>query len=390
MRGSVTPVPGSPEEPIGTVVDDPAPVQVPLALPSSAAVTAQAVTGTSSGTDPVGVVARCDGSHEFDALPATATTALHALIGASPSTGAPWLTSSVGTSLTSGKPALGMHIPVAVPYTSAMTPQTVAGVYRSANWPCCVTVLGCWGQVAVLLPSISAITSHTVTGTAASITPFCVVVPFVPLWSQLLDVSPTKPTFTAQMLTGASTLTAAVCVVDEEGWPAISPSEDVARPRRPIALFWAVMGTLTVPMAPSWFSPTELVEQLLFAPASSPMESEQAFTGALTLTRGDACVVVFVPVVALGPGSVVLPISLPSAVTGSEVESGSVVRGGSGLVAGVEPGAVAAGTEAQPTCSGEPAQRPAAWPVRSPRRWRSRRSAPRIGGGWVGSPHPPG
>ena len=73
-------------------------------------------------------------------------------------------------------------------------------------------------------------------------------------------------------------------------------------------------------------SPTELVEQLLFAPASSPMESEQAFTGAFTLTRGDACVVVFVPVGVLGPGSVVLPISLLSAVTGSEVESGSVVK----------------------------------------------------------------
>jgi hypothetical protein len=126
VTGSVTPVPGFPGLPIGTDVE-PAPVQVPLAFPLSAAVTAQAVTGTLTGTFPVGVVARCDGSHEFVALPATATTTLHALIGTTPSIGAPWLTLLVGRSLTSGKPALGMHIPVAVPYTSAMTPQTVAG-----------------------------------------------------------------------------------------------------------------------------------------------------------------------------------------------------------------------------------------------------------------------
>jgi hypothetical protein len=102
-----------------------------------------------------------------------------------------------------------------------------------------------------------------------------------------------------------------------------------------------VTGALTVPIAPSWFSPTELVEQLLCAPASSPTESEQAFTGALTLTRGDDCVVVFVPVVASCPGRRVLPIALPSAVIGTEIESGNVVRGASGFVAGATTGAAA-------------------------------------------------
>ncbi len=96
----------------------------------------------------------------------------------------------------------------------------------------------------------------------------------------------------------------------------------------------AVMGTLIVPMVPNWFSPTELVAQLLFAPASSPMESEQALTGALTLTTGDVCVVVLVPVVAFCPGRSVLPISLASAVIGTEIDTGSPVRGASGFVAG--------------------------------------------------------
>lgn len=105
---------------------------------------------------------------------------------------------------------------------------------------------------------------------------------------------------------------------------------------------WAVTGTLTVPMVPSWFSPTELVEQLLCAPASSPTESEQAFTGALTLTKGDDCVVVFVPVVASCPGRRVLPMSLASAVIGIEIESGNAVRGASGLVAGAATGAAGA------------------------------------------------
>jgi hypothetical protein len=84
-------------------------------------------------------------------------------------------------------------------------------------------------------------------------------------------------------------------------------------------------------MAPSWFSPTELVEQLLCAPARSPTESEQAFTGALTLTKGDDCVVVFVPVLASCPGRRVLPITLASAVIGNEIESGNAATGARGF-----------------------------------------------------------
>ena len=61
------------------------------------------------------VVARCEGSHELLVVPATATTTLQALTGMMPSTGALWLTSSVGRSLTRGKPASGMHMPVAAP-----------------------------------------------------------------------------------------------------------------------------------------------------------------------------------------------------------------------------------------------------------------------------------
>ena len=96
-----------------------------------------------------------------------------------------------------------MHMPLAVPSTSAMTPQTVTGTKTSASWPDCDTVFGSCGQLAVLFPSISAITSHTVTGTAASITPFWVTVPLVPVRLQSLAVFPTRPTFTEQMLTGA-------------------------------------------------------------------------------------------------------------------------------------------------------------------------------------------
>ena len=59
--GIVTPVPGVPGVPIGIPVV-PDPVHMPDALPSSAAVTEQTVTGTLTGTEPVGVVARCVGS----------------------------------------------------------------------------------------------------------------------------------------------------------------------------------------------------------------------------------------------------------------------------------------------------------------------------------------
>ena len=70
-------------------------------------------------------------------------------------------------------------------------------------------VSGNCGQPATLLPSISAITSQTVTGTSASTTPVCDVVPFVPVRLQPLAVFPASPTLTEQMLTGAATLIAA-------------------------------------------------------------------------------------------------------------------------------------------------------------------------------------
>ena len=72
----------------------------------------------------------------------------------------------------------------------------------------------CCGQFAELLPSISTITSQTVTGTSASTAPVCVAGPLVPVVSQPLDVFPTSPTLTEQMLTGASALMAPFCDVD--------------------------------------------------------------------------------------------------------------------------------------------------------------------------------
>jgi len=161
--GIVTPVPGVPGVPIEMPVV-PAPVHTPDALPSSAAVTEQTVTGTLTGTEPVGVVAGCVGSHELLAVPATATTTLQALTGITPSMGALLLTVSVGRSFTSGNPVSDMHMPFAVPSTSAMTPQTVAGTKRSASWPDCDTVLGSCGQLAVLFPSTSAMTSRDAKG----------------------------------------------------------------------------------------------------------------------------------------------------------------------------------------------------------------------------------
>ena len=118
-----------------------------------------------------------------------------------------------------------------------------------------------------------------------------------------------------------------------------------------MALSSAVMGTLIVPMAPTWFRPTEVVEQLLEAPASRPMDSEQRLIGASTLASGEDCFVVLVPVVAFCPGSRVLPISLASAVIGMEMETGSAVRGASGLVAGAAAG-TAAGAAARPVVAG--------------------------------------
>jgi hypothetical protein len=341
VTGSVTPVPGPPGVPIGIVVDS-APVHVPLELPSRAAVTAQIVTGALTGTDPVGVVAWCEGSQVLLAEPATATTTLHALTGMTPSTGALWLTSLVGRSLTRGNPASGMHIPLAEPSTSTIAPQAVTGMKTSASWPCWFTSSGRCGQFAELLPSISAITSQTVTGTSASTTPVCVTGPFVPVVLQSLEVFPTSPTLTEQMLTGTLALMAPFCVVDAEDCPLVSPSAEAAWPSSPIALSCAVIGTWTFPIGPVWFSPTEVVEQLLLASANRPTESEQAFTGALTLAKGDDCPVVLVPVVESCPGRSVLPISFASAVIGTEMGTGEEVNGASGSEAGGTAGVLGA------------------------------------------------
>jgi hypothetical protein len=193
----------------------------------------------------------------------------------------------------------------------------------------------------VLLPSISAITSHTVTGTSASTTPVWLTGPLVPVVLQSLDVFPTSPTLTAQMLTGTLALMAPSCVVDAEVCPLVSPSAEAAWPSRPMALSCAVIGTLTLPIAPIWFSPTDVVEQLLLASAKRPTESEQAFTGAFRFTRGDDCTVVFVPVVESCPGRSVLPISFAKAVIGTEMETGKDVNGASGFEAGAAAGVLA-------------------------------------------------
>ena len=91
-----------------------------------------------------------------------------------------------------------------------------------------------------------------------------------------------------------------------------------------MALSWAVMGTLTSPMPPSSFNPTEVVEQLLPASASNAdREGACVDRQALALTRGDDWVVVLVPLAESCPGSSVLPIPLARAVIGTG-------RGGTG------------------------------------------------------------
>jgi hypothetical protein len=85
VTGTVAPVPGVPVD----VELELEPAQVPPALPSSAAETAQAEMGAKTGMDPLGdVVETCEGSHELLAEPSTATTTLHAFTGMTPSTGA--------------------------------------------------------------------------------------------------------------------------------------------------------------------------------------------------------------------------------------------------------------------------------------------------------------
>jgi len=106
VTGAVAPVPGLPGVPIGVELDS-APSHVPVESPSSAAATAQTVTGADTGAEPVAAVPTWEGSHELLAVPSTATTTLHALTGMTPSTGALWLPSLVGRSLTSGNPGVG-------------------------------------------------------------------------------------------------------------------------------------------------------------------------------------------------------------------------------------------------------------------------------------------
>ena len=279
------------------------------------------MTGTLTGTEPVGVVARCVGSHELLAAPATATTTLQALTGITPSMGALWLTVSVGRSFTSGNPVSGMHVPFAVPSTSATTLQTVAGAKTSASWPVCATVLGCCGQLAVLFPSISAMTSQTVTGTGASITPFCVTVPLVPVGLQLLEVCPTRPTFTGD----AHRHVRVDGAVLRRRRRRLAGGQPERRRRVAEEADGVVLGGDRRADRPDG---TKLVQAdrsrraAAEAPASRPTESEQTFIGAFTLASGDDCVVVLVPVVASCSGSGVRPISLARAVIGMEMREG--------------------------------------------------------------------
>jgi hypothetical protein len=135
----------------------------------------------------------------------------------------------------------------------------------------------------------------------------------------------------AQRLIGTAALMAPFWVVEAADWPVVNPSEEAAAPKSPIALYSAVIGMLMVPIAPSWSIPTEVVEQLLFAPARRPMDSEHALIGASRLISGDDWVVVFVPLSAFWPGSNELPISFASNVIGSDKDNGSAVNGESGL-----------------------------------------------------------
>ena len=168
-------------------------------------------------------------------------------------------------------------------------------------------------------------TSQTVTGTPASTTPDCVVGPLVPLVSQSLAVFPTSPTLTEQIVTGASALIAPFCDVDAD-CPLDNPSAAAAWSNSPTALSCAVIGALTLARPPVWLRPTDVVEQLLPASATTPTESEQALMGASALATGDDCPAVFVPVVVFRPGSTVLPTTFDLAVTGAATSAFGVAE----------------------------------------------------------------
>ena len=296
VSGTVAPLPGLVGVPIGAPVE-PLPTQVPLASPLRDAATAQTVTGAKTGADPVAVVSVWDGSHELFAVPATATTTLHAFTGMTPSTGALWLPSLVGRSLTSGNPASGMHMPLAEPSTSTTAPQAVTGAEDVGG----LTLLG--GGVGLLGAVRRAVAVDLGDHVADGDRDVGIDRPRLrrrrrssPTVLQSLEVLPTRPTLTEQMLTGASALMAPFCDVDAADCPLANPSADAAWLSRPIALSCAVIGALASARPPGWFSPTDVVEQLLLASAARPTESEHALIGASALATGDDCPVLFVPV----------------------------------------------------------------------------------------------
>jgi hypothetical protein len=112
VTGIVTPEPPPPPVPMGVPVL-PLPVQTVVAFPSMAAATEQTVTGAVTGSVPVWAALTWLGSHEFEPVPSTATTTLHALTGKTPSMGADWVSELVGTPSTSGVSLAGMHLPAA-------------------------------------------------------------------------------------------------------------------------------------------------------------------------------------------------------------------------------------------------------------------------------------
>ena len=131
VNGMVAPLPERSTCRSGAAVD-PLPTHEPLASPFREAATAHTVKGAVTGAAPVAVVSVWEGSHELLAVPATATTTLQAFTGMTPSTGALWLPSLVGRSLTRGNPASGMHMPLAEPSTATTAPQAVTGADTSA------------------------------------------------------------------------------------------------------------------------------------------------------------------------------------------------------------------------------------------------------------------
>jgi hypothetical protein len=85
---------------------------------------------------------------------------------------------------------------------------------------------------------------------------------------------------------------------------------------------------------------------------SRPTDSEHALIGTLAFRSGDDCVVVFVWESEFCPGSIVLPISLASAVIGTDIEMGSPLNDGVGASAGVDTFGVETGAGAPGAAAG--------------------------------------